>query len=171
MPNIYEERPQLLIYLFTTTTIMYTTTNHWKKRLMQVTMICLIMFTLWIAITIPKWRQNRTITKNCNKLSNKIEQLYCHKVELVTQRKRIMGERDAYVQEVQTQLWVMNKKITGVNSQIFAIDQQIHQEQWEWVEYDMERIEQLLIPTEMGNLSDPQWSEKLSDDDIWLQIR
>lgn len=141
-----------------------------KKRLLQIVTICVIMLTIYLALLIPgKTKEN---VSRCWNIENKIEQLYCNKVELVKQRKMLMWERDAYIQEVQTKLWVMNKQITGVNAQVFAIDQQIHSEQREWVEYDQERIDQLLIPDEMGNSDDPKWSEKLSEtEEWWLLLR
>lgn len=120
---------------------------------------------------VPKVADDKDI---CSMKETKIEQLYCRKVELVKKRKKLIWERDAYIEWVQAEIAVKNEVIQWLNSQVHALDKQINQEQWEWVEY-REDVPYVEIPwtDELGNAEAPKWANKLwqgLEETIWALI-
>lgn len=153
-----------------------------SKALNKMYVLVLVIIVMWAIYMITNVMRPNIAEKTdkCSLQETKIEQLYCRKVALVKDRKKEVWERDAYIEQVQSNIGIMNKSIAGLNSQIHALDQQIYKEQWEWVEYQEEQVPYLDIPwfEELGEDQAPKWAAKLTwaiadwtVEDIWLQTR
>lgn len=93
----------------------------------------------------------------------------------------MLGKRDAYIEQAQSEISNFNKQVAGMNSQVFALDQQIYKEQWEGIEYKEEEAKFISIPDseQLGEDQAPEWAVKLQEPEtadtqsegIWNLIR